>query len=783
MFGNFIRTALRYLFRNRTYSTLNFMCLTFGLTCAVIAVLHIKNVFSYDKFHKNYKNLYEVESYVNFFNGERFPKDYQSASLTDALNGQAPEIEKMNRLTYTDYTFVFGDKSFNERGIYTDNNFFDMFTFPLIKGDAGNALSGNADIVISERMAIKLFESTDCIGKTLVVKKGKEQESFTVSGVIKNVPAQSWLQFDFMMPFSKFLAENSWANAAGCAAAEIWVQLRENSNMKTVEGKIKNLIKDQDASLNQELFLFPLKDKLLYRYAGGKKYWTEMQNVVIVGAVGLAILLIACFNFINLSIAVNIRRYREAGIKKVVGAKKSNIITQYLGETFLITLLSLLSAILVVRLLLPGFNAMFNKDVHLHLTDVNILLVFIAIALVTALISGLLPALYLASSNPLKVLKGNVVTNHSYSLFRQSLIVFQFTIPIVLIICMMIIRSQDKYMHDYNIGVDKEHLIVLNNTPGIQKHSGSVKTDLLAIPGVDAVSYTSCLPARGASPVNDVTWEGKDASEKLHFWCVNTDFDYNKTVDIKVAEGRFFDRAYSSDTTAYLINDIAAGVMKYDKPLGRSITVEGKKGTIIGVFKGFHGVDLRGPYVPTIIRLNSADKPDLIIRFSSGSYPSIAAKAGAVIKHYDPDVTCQPRLYADLDDFSELKMPSNLVGLAFIIALILACLGLFGLASFTTASRTKEIGIRKVNGATAATIVDLLLTNYSRWLIIASLTAIPFAYLLGQVFLRGFNFRTPLPYWAFLAGPVLAATVALLTVIMQSLRAATRNPVEALRYE
>jgi len=783
MFGNFFKTALRYLFRNRTYSILNFLCLTFGLTCAVIAVLHIKNVFSWDKFHKNYENLYQVESYVNFFNGERFPKDYQSASLTDALQGQAPEIEKMNRLSYTNYTFMVDDRSFDERGIYTDNNFFDMFTFPMIKGDAAKVLSGTNSIVISERMAGKFFETNDCVGKTLVIKDGKGQESFIVSGVIRNVPSESWLQFDFVLPFSKFLAGNSWAYDAGSAATEIWVQLRENATMASVEGKIRNLIKDQDASLNQELFLFPLKDKLLYRYAGGKRYWTEMQNVVIVGAVGLAILLIACFNFINLSIAVNIKRYREAGIKKVVGARKMTIISQYLGETLLLTLLSLFSAIVIVKLLLPGFNAMFHKDVHLQLADINVVLAFIAIALITALISGLLPALYLASSNPLKVLKGNIATNNSYSFFRQSLIVFQFTIPVVLIICMMIIKTQDKYMHNYNIGVDREHLIVINTTPDIAKHAEGVKADLLAIPGVDAVSYTSCLPARSASPTNDVSWEGKDASEKLHFWCVNTDYDYNKAVEIKVTEGRFFDRTYSSDTSCYLINDVAARIMKYEKPLGQSITVEGKKGTIIGLFRDFHGVDLRGPYVPTIIRLNSADKSKLIVRFSSGSFSSLAAKAAAVIKHYDPEGDNQPRLYADLDDFSELKMPSNLVGMSFVIALMLACLGLFGLASFTAASRTKEIGIRKVNGATTGTIVDLLLTNYSRWLIIASLAALPLAFILGQVFLKNFAFRTPVPLMAFVAGPVIAAVVALSTVIMQSLRAATRNPVEALRYE
>jgi putative ABC transport system permease protein len=783
MFGNFIKTTVRYLLRNRTYTILNFLCLTFGLTCAIIAVLHINNVFSWDKFHKNYKNLYEVEAYVTYFNGESYPKEYISASFTDLLKSHVPEIEKMNRITYRDYRFIVGDKSFTQTGMYTDDNFFDMFTFPVVKGNAGKVLADNNSIVISERMARKFFESTDCIGKTVVLKDGTEQKSFMISGVIKDVPAQSWLQFDFVLPFSKFLADNSWANEIGSAATQIWVQLRDESSRKAVDGKIRNLIKDQEPILNQSMFLFPLREKLLYRYAGGQRRWSEMQNVVIVASVGLAILLIACFNFINLAIAVNIKRYREVGIRKVVGAGKSTIVGQYLGETFIITMVSLLTAIVLVRLSLNGFNMMFNKDIHLNLADFNIILAFTAIALLTGLFSGLMPALYLSSSNPISVLKGKIATSHSYSLFRQGLIVFQFTIPVILIICMMIIKVQDRYMHSYDVGVDKDHLIVLDNTQAINKHAESIRTELLAIPGIDAVSYTSCIPTRGSRPTNEVDWDGRDANEKLHFWCVNTDFDYNRTVDVKISDGRYFDRSFSADSSAYVINDVAARVMKYDKPLGQQITVDGKKGTIVGVFTGFHAIDLRGPIVPTVIRLNSPDKPVMLIRFSSGSYASVVASVEKVYRHYDSESAFRPNLFSQMDDFSELKTPSNLVGLSFVIALVLACLGMFGLASFTTESRTKEIGIRKVNGATTGKVVELLLNNYSRWLVIASLIALPLAFLIGQFFLGNFNFRTPVPYWAFLAGPVIAYVVALSTVSLQSMRAAMRNPVEALRYE
>jgi ABC-type antimicrobial peptide transport system permease subunit len=338
-------------------------------------------------------------------------------------------------------------------------------------------------------------------------------------------------------------------------------------------------------------------------------------------------------------------------------------------------------------------------------------------------------------------------------------------------------------MRNYDLGVDQDKLIVLDNSENIQKHAESMKAELRAIPEISAVSYTNCIPARGTRPSSDITWEGKDASEKLHFWCVNTDFDYNKTVDINLVDGRFFSPSFSSDSAAYLINDVAANVMKNKNPVGSQITVEGKKGMIIGVFKDFHVVDLAGPIVPTIMRIKTDDNPTLLIKYSSGSFPTMADNIRKVFRKYEPEAIFQPVLYRDLASYSELSMPSNLVGLAFIIALALACMGMFGLASFTSESRTKEIGIRKANGATTRSIVRLLLSSYTKWLVISMLIAAPFAFLLGKIFLGNFYFRTAMPIWAFVLGPAIAAFVALSTVSSQTWSAASRNPVKSLRYE
>ena len=782
MIKSFFKIALRCLWRKKTYSLLNFVCLTFGLACAIITMLYIRNVFSYDKFHKNYNRLYSVDAYVTYFNGDRFPKQYLSALLTDVLRENAPEIEEMVRVAERDYSFINGDKTFTEKGIYADKNFFEVFTFPLISKDGLNVLTDMNSIVISEHMAMKFFKNTDCVGKTLILKNEGRQDVFKIAGVFKEVPQQSKLQFDFVIPFSKFLAENSWALETGATANETWILLKKNVDYKFLGNKIKNLIKNQETTLNQELFVFPLKEQILYNYAGGKRVWKEMQNVVILGTIGFAILLIACFNFINLAIALNFRRYREAGIKKVAGSARSTLVIQFLGETFIITIISLVTATILITLLLNGFNSMFNYNIQLHLFDLNMIIFFTGVALFTGLVSGIFPALYLASSNPINTLKGKMVTSHSYSLFRQSLIVFQFVIPSVLIISVMVIKTQDRYMRNFDTGVDKE-VIIMENSNNIQRHAESFRTELLSIPGINAVSFTNCIPTRGTRLSTDVTWTGKDATEKLHFWFVNSDFDYNKTVRLNITEGRFFNPSYSTDSTGFMINDVAAAVMKNKNAVGSIITVEGRKGTIIGVFKDFHAIDLAGPIVPTIISINSGECPNILVKRSSGSFQATSDQLRTVFKHYEAEAPFHATLFRDLIPYSNLSLPSRLVGLAFIIALLLACLGLFGLASFTSESRTKEIGIRKANGATTLTVMRLLLTGYAKWLAIAFLLAIPLAFLAGKSFLGKFYFHTPIPIWAFIAGPVIAALVAVITVCSQTWRVANRNPVKSLRYE
>jgi ABC-type antimicrobial peptide transport system permease subunit len=783
MIKNFLKTSVRFLMRNKTYSLLNFLCLTFGLSCAVIAALYILNIFSYDKFHKNYDRLYQVEAFVTYFNGDRFLKEPLSASLVETINSNVPEIEALTRVVTRGLNFVSGDRSFTEEGIYADNNFLEIFSFHLVAGSNSNEISGLNTILISERMALKLFETTDCIGKTAVMKDNEEQEAYKITGVIRNVPTQSLLQFDFIIPFSKYLAANPEANETGASSCNYWALVSEKSDISEINKKIRDLIKTQETTLNQELFMFPLKEKILYNYAGGRRVWDGMQYVIIVGCIAFAILLIACFNFINLAVAMNIKRYREAGIKKVAGASRSAIILQYLTETFVLTVISLLFSIILVHFLIPFLNSQFNTSISFTFADFRVVIILAAIVIFTGALSGLLPALYLSSSNPLSVLKGEIVKSHSYSFFRQSLIVFQFVIPVVLIIFMMIIKTQDNYMANYDMGFQSDKMIVIGNTKNLEAHEESLKKDLLAIPGIEAVSFTNCIPARGTRVSNEVNWTGKEANEKLHFWCINTDYQYNRAINLHITDGRYFSTSFPSDSSSFLINDIAARVMKYDEPMGKTISVNGREGTIIGVFNNFHAVDLAGPFAPTIISLSAANRNNILIRFSSGTYSGLKDKISDVYKKYEMEITFEPTLYKDLPSFSNLDTPSDLAGTACFVALLLACLGLSGLASFSASSRTKEIGIRKTNGATNFSVIKLLGIGYTKWLMISFLIALPVAFLLGRIFLMRFYFHSPLPLLVFIEGVVITYIVALLSVSVQSWKAASRNPIESLRYE
>lgn len=780
---NFIKITLRLLWRNKTYTILNYLCLTFGLSCSIIAMLHINRMLSFDKFHSAYDRLYAVEANVTYFNGDRFPKQVLSASLSDKLAEKTPEFEKITRTVNRSFKFANGEKSFTESGLYADTSFFSMFSFPFISGSFSDKTWGPNSIVITRRMAGKFFGTPDCIGRSLIIGEKGDESVYTVSGVLSDIPDESTIAFDFAIPFARFQSENPDAFEPGASSCQIWVLMNPAANVDFVNSKLKSMISSQESTLGHELFLFPLKDKNLYRYAGGKRVWGNMQYVVLTASLGFSILLIACFNFINLAIAINMRRYREAGVRKAFGAGKSTIIFQYLKETALLVVICLVFATLLLKILLPGFNSLTNGNLRLDMTDAGIISGLALIAFLTVILSGLIPGIYLSSSNPVTTLKGELLKGHSFSLFRSSLIVIQFAVPVIAVICMLVIDAQNRFIQNYDLGFNKDELLIINSSARLNENEENFRQELRAIPGIMNVSFTSCIPAKGTPVTNDVSWEGRDPSVKLHFWRISADYDYDKAVNLKITDGRYFNRDYMADSNCYVINNTAAAVMNYEKPLGRTLTLDGRKGTIIGVFTGFHAIDLAGPFTPTIIEVSKANRNSVLVAFSTVNYSSVVDKAREIYRKYDPDTEFRAVLYSDMIKNSELTSLTRVFAVSLIFSLGLACLGLMGLASFAAASRTKELGIRKINGATTSSLVMLLVSSFSRLLSLSVLIALPIAFLLGNVFLSRFNFRTPMPVWVFVAGPLAVYMAALLQVAWQSYKAASANPVDALRYE
>jgi putative ABC transport system permease protein len=779
---NFFRTGIRFIWRKKSSSILTFACLAFGLTCSILGTQYVIFMTGFDKFHRNLEKISEVEAMVTYFNGARFAKEPLSASLSDTLKVNIPEIELITRITERTYTFINADKSFEEQGIYADENFFDMFSFAFITRKTSDMLSSPDNIIISERMAGKLFGTSDCTGKSLILRNNDVNKPFKITGVIKNVPQLSTLQFDFVIPFSRFITENRWADETGASAAKIFLMIGKKASPAAVNLKIRDLIKHQETTLNQELFLFPLKEKNLYSYVGMKRVWNKMQSVVIISSIGFAILLIACFNYINITIAKNLGRNREVGVKKTFGASNREIAFQFLSETIIVVIAAMILAIVTARGLITSFNTMVNADLGATFSDIRIIPAFAGLILLTVFVAGFIPSVYLSSGDPVSILRTNVMTGHNFRFFRQALVVLQFTIPVILIICLIIIKVQDNFMQRFDIGVEREKLIILGKTTNIDMHRESFKADLLSVPGIESVSFSNCIPTRGTKVSNDVSWPGKEETDKFHFWCINSDLDYNKVIRLKMVAGRYFEKSFTSDSGCYVINDVAAKVMKLDDPVGMQISLDGRKGTVIGVFKDFHSVDLRGPCTPTIISLKQ-ETDNVLIKFSHGAIGEIRDKIKKIYGKYESDVPYQPVLFNDLPDFAGLKLISDLVGLAFIIAITLACLGLYGLTSFTAEIRTKEIAIRKVNGATTVKIVRMLLEKDTIWLIISFIIAIPVAFIIGRIFLAGFYFKTGLPLEAFILGPAIALLVAMLAVSRQSWKSASKDPSRSLKYD
>ena len=777
--------AIRHLLRNRMYSILNLIGLTIGLACAILLFIKVNHDLSYDKFHKNYQKLFSINSWMPSTKG--YPMDYSSALIGSILKEQIPEVEDFTRVLNKEFIFKTADKSFLENGIYADSNFFTTFSFSLKEGDVKSVLNNHSSIVISERMAVKFFGNNNCLGKELVLKDKNLLESFQIGGILKDTHNQSSIKFDFIIPFSKFLTDNRWANNINQFSTVVWLLLKPNVDGKIISSKVDKVISDSDPLKSRKHFLTPLKDKQLFTYMYGKRSpFGLIIDVFLFSTIAILILLLACFNFMNLAIALSVKRYGETGVKKALGSSRKNIIFQFLEESMILSFISLGFALLIVVLLLPLFNGILSSDYELATPFSNypLMISFIAITIIAGFISGIYPAVSLSSVSTINILKRNLSLKRGINYFRQGLIVFQFFISVVFIIITIVVWKQSNYLQTKDLGINKDNILIFENHENISKHQTTFKNELLTLKEVSSVCFSNSKPFEYIRGDAKVDWPEKVSTDEIYFQVIYTDYDFMKTLQPKLLQGRFFDEGLTTDTKNFVINETAAEMIKLNNPVGKTITVNGIKGIIIGVVKNFHTSSLVVNYFPIIIKISPQSTYYTIVKFLPGDKKALVEGLKNKYKQFESDYPIEVQFVSD--NYIRRNGKGQITVLMAIfaaIAIFLACFGLFGLASFNAEKRTKEIGVRKINGSTIFNIILLLLRSYAKWITIAICIGVPVAFLLSKAFLGIFAFHIEIPHWAFIIGPLIVMIIALLTVSWRTFSAATRNPVEALRYE
>ncbi len=790
MFKNYFKTAWRNIVRNKAFSAINIAGLAIGMASAILILLWIENELSHDRFHAKGDRIYTLN------NRDRFNGGYWAWATTPKILGPTikqdyPDVEEVVRVNGSSFLFTAGEKHLNVSGYFADSGILNVFSFPLLKGTAGKALSGTYNIVLTEKLAKKLFGNEEAMGKVIRIDSS---DNFTVTGVLKDLPTNTAFDFEYLMPWvymSKIgYEDSSWGNNS----IKTFVLLKPGVPQAAFDAKIKNITinhnKEGDKSTT-EVFTQPLKDIWLYsnsengRYVGGR-----IEMVKLFGIIAAFILLIACINFMNLSTARSEKRAREVGIRKVAGATKSKLVLQFLGESILLAFLAGIAAIGIVQISLPAFNLLVSKELSLRFSNPWFCLSGFLFIILTGLIAGSYPAFFLSSYKPVKVLKGTFKAAHALVTPRKVLVVLQFTFAIALIICTIIITHQIKYAQERDTGYSKDKLVYVSMQGDLGKHYDALKADLLNSGAAVAITKSMSPITQRNSDSWGFTWPGSTQDDKkTDFIRMTSDADFTKTMGVTLLQGRDIDiKNYPSDSTAALLNETAAKVMRLKDPVGQTIKEEGGSDWhVVGVVKDFV---YESPYqkINQLIVFGPASNGFNVIHFKLNPAKPVVEDlrlAEQVFKQYNPQY---PFDYKFVDEayakkFDDQKRTGRLAALFAGLTIFISCLGLFGLAAYMAQNRIKEIGVRKVLGASVTNITTLLSKDFLKLVIISLLIASPLAWWAMHTWLQGFAYRVTIEWWVFALAGVSALLIALLTVSFQAIKAAIANPVKSLRTE
>lgn len=782
MLKSYFKIALRNLFKNKLYSFVNIAGLAIGMGACILILLWVTDEISYNKFNDNIDHIFVIPQTQHYQTIGDFTVMPTPMPLAAALKQEIPEIKYATRYAAQlgNSKITYKNKSFNQEVNFADPDFFKIFTFKFIEGDKNNALKDVSSIIITEDMAKKYFGDEDPVGK---IVKMEDRFDLVVSGVVKNIPSNSDIKFDMLAPISLLKRFGFDMNNWGSNMLLTAVYLNNPAQQKEVTDKIAGRLKQEiKASTAGKLFLFPFSRLHLYsiRGSGGK-----IETVIIFSIIAFFILIIACINFMNLATARSAKRATEVGIKKAVGATRPQIAKQFFGESLLYTFISLSFAILIVEMLLPVFNSISGKELALGQINGTTILLILLVTLVTGVLSGIYPALFLSGFKPVEVLKNKLTKRGSRFSLRQVLVVVQFAISIILIIGTSIVFLQMHYIMNKNLGLSKDNIVYFNLSEQLQKNSESLKTELMRNTDIKSSSISSHLPIMVYSNGGGYKWEGKDPEQDELVSSMSADKDLLKTYNIKLASGRFYSDKYpADDSMSVVINQTFAHMMGMKNPVGKILGRGNRTYNIIGVVKDFNFIQLQREMGPLVI-WPTRNPRYISIKLRNANLAGTLDYIGETCRKFDPkfvfDYNFIDKTYENI--YTSQKRLGDIFNAFAILAIIISCLGLLGLASYVAELKTKEIGIRKVLGATATGITYSLSKQFVLWVLLANIIAWPVAYYFMNKWLQDFAYRISMPYWVFLAAAGVAILIAVITVSTQAIKAANSDPVKSLRYE
>ncbi|AEV99539.1 hypothetical protein A4D02_27250 [Niastella koreensis] len=786
MFQNYLKIALRSILRYKAYSIINILGLAIGMASSILILLWVQHELSYDKWHKQAAKIYRVNSAAGDFKTAVSP-----AGMAGGVQAILPAIRNTVRMSAPNsFLFATGDRKFEEsRVYYADSTFLQVFSFPLVKGDARTALQRPDAILITAEMATKYFGHDDPIGKVL---RKNNNNNVVVTGVLADVPANSHLQFDFIQPMSapeqrREITENPYNNFSFYT----YIQLDDHFNaskaaLAGLEKQMNDFFKKQNKDIRIDFTLQPLTSihlhsNLQMELAGGG----NIQYVNIFFIVAIFIMIVACINFMNLATARSARRAKEVGLRKVVGALRWQLMGQFLGEAMLISFFALLVAIIIVLLALPAFNELAGKKLIVHIWNGQLMTTLVGISVATGFLSGSYPALFLSGFQPVKVLKGSLRGLSGNRLFRNALVVVQFVVSIVLLIGTFVIYNQLRYIKQRNLGYDKENLLSMPMKGQLWNKKQALYNALAQDPATSQFTVTSDLPTNTTSGTIDVKWPGKDPHLQVVFPSLDVSESFFSIFNMKMLGGRAFSKAFN-DSSSFILNETAARTMGMTpaSAVGQQISFQDQKGTIIGVVADFNFKPIQRAIEPLVMRLNKWGGV-VVVKTRPGATEAAIKSLGKICESLEPSY---PFAYGFLDQqlayqYKGEQQMGSIFNLFALLAIFISGLGLYGLSAYIAEQRTKEIGVRKVLGASLFNILRLLSGDFTRLILIAMVIAIPLAWWAVNQWLQSFAYHIQLGWSVFLLAPVAALFIAWVTVSYESIKVGVANPVKSLRSE